>query len=297
MRIGLVGIGTLGTAIGLRLCECGIELAVWNRSSYKTHDLSRQGATIAGSVLELLQGCRLVIVCLSDVQAFESAFAGSLESKVGGQTILINTSTIGTLASCKLERMVRDAGLEYWDMPVSGGPQGARAGTLTAYIAERAVQNPQIGPLLHCLATRIVACRDNEAAQTMKVLNNLCEAVNLWGAAEAVALGRRVGFSDHELREGLPAGRGDSRYLRVLLDSLDANSEQVDVALSIRCKDLVLAAELGKEHDLVGFPLSEIVTSLFLRTAASFGSGADQCRCLDFVEVRQVDEPGHGAFT
>jgi 3-hydroxyisobutyrate dehydrogenase len=282
MRTGVLGTGSMGAAIARRLRECDCPVMVWNRMSKRSDALVAIGCDRAETVHELLGTCEIVIVCLSDAAACESVFMDVVNPTGNRSPIIVNTATIGAQSSLRLQAMIESKGLRYREMPVSGGPEGALAGNLTIYVGEALEASPLMSMLAGHLAGNVVSCRSNAAAQQMKVLNNLCEAVNLWGAAEAYALGLTLGISAEELQHGLPGGRGDSRYLRVLMEHRAHRLGQVDVSLEIRCKDLTLATDL-QAMDAEAYPLTAHVRRLFEQAAVELGRDQDQCRCLDYV--------------
>lgn len=278
--IGLIGAGSLGAAIGKRLLVGGCSLLVWNRSSYRLTPLVNAGARVANSVSELVREVSVIVVCLSDVDSIRSVLLdGSVNWKGVKDRLVLNTSTVGAKASEALENDFAALSVHYLEMPVSGGPEGAASGTLAAYLGRVPAHHNVVERLAAVLANNVIRCVANRDAQQLKVLNNLCEAINLWGAAETFAIGRRLGLSTDDLSAGLTGGRGDSRYLRVLLDHVRTQPAEVAVSLAIRTKDLQLA------EDLAGVlpPLSTLAKALFDEAGAALGSSMDQCKCLERV--------------
>lgn len=76
MRIGLVGLGKLGTPMGLRLLAAGHELVVWNRSEGRAKPLIHEGAIAAGTPAEAELGSDAVLTLLRDDAAYEEVFFG-----------------------------------------------------------------------------------------------------------------------------------------------------------------------------------------------------------------------------
>lgn len=285
--IGLVGAGSLGVAIGRRLLGRGLPLVAWNRSPARLQQLATAGAVLAEAVGGLLRDSDVVIVCLSDADAIRAVLLDDALHWSGlGRRLVLNTSTVGAEASQSLEAAFAAIGVEYADLPVSGGPEGAASGTLAAYVAPAKLHADTVERIVAALAGTVIRCRDNRTAQQLKVLNNLCEAINLWGAAEAIALGRRLGLSVDELSAGLTGGRGDSRYLRVLLDHMRTQPVDVAVSLAIRIKDLELAEQLAGKLP----PLSALTKALFNDTSEVLGSSVDQCACLARLAMPHVEQ-------
>jgi len=291
--IGLIGAGSLGAAIGLRLLGCQGSLVAWNRSPARLAPLAAAGVQVATTVTALARRATVIVVCLSDADAIRAVLLdGSVDWSRLSHRLVLNTSTIGAEASEALEADFAAAGVDYLDMPVSGGPEGAASGTLAVYVGDVRAHQGIVGRLVSALAGRVIRCKSNQDAQRLKVLNNLCEAINLWGAAEAIALGRQLGLSLDDLQEGLTGGRGDSRYLRVLLEHLRTAPEHVAVSMAIRTKDLQLAERLAGTPGSLP-PLARLTKSLFDEAGEALGTFVDQCECLSYLtdggaEARRV---------
>jgi 3-hydroxyisobutyrate dehydrogenase-like beta-hydroxyacid dehydrogenase len=279
LYIGLVGAGPLARAIGARLAATGMCVKCWNRTSSRLAPLADAGASVAATLAELAAHARTLLVCVSDADAVRAIFLSPSQAPcpAAGCTI-VNLGTIGDAESLALEQAFERAGAAYTDMPVSGGVEGALAGRLTAYIGAAPASDPAFDAMLVRLVHSRVCLNNNRKAQAMKVLNNLCEAVNLWGAAEAVTLGERYGFTLAELDSGLRSGRGNSDYLGVLLGRLAASGDAVAVSLATRFKDIALARDLAARLAAAA-PLLDTVGGLYGATIAAYGAERDQVAC------------------
>jgi len=283
MKIGLVGAGPLCVAIGKRLVERGIEVVCWNRTPARLKPLFEAGAAIARDLDELIQDTVMTMACVSDAAAIRAIFlSGQIDWGRRPDARIINLGTVGDADSAQLEEAFAALSITYTDMPVSGGVEAALAGTLAAYVGRRPSCSVEFDMLVSILASDTVRFDNNQMAQAMKVLNNLCEAVNLWGAAEAVVVGARFGFSVPVMAEGLVAGRGDSDYLRVLFRRLLIPSNDVAVSLATRLKDLDLALDMARRMH-VDVHVAELTRRLFARTGEQFGVAADQVECYRYV--------------
>src|SRR6266436_4764788 len=96
MKIGVCGIGRMGSSIAQRLMSVGHEVGVWNRNSAKTKPLTDAGAKLFASPAELVEGCEVVIVMLLNDAATEAVYRGPngiLTAKLPGK-LLIDMSTV-----------------------------------------------------------------------------------------------------------------------------------------------------------------------------------------------------------
>jgi 3-hydroxyisobutyrate dehydrogenase-like beta-hydroxyacid dehydrogenase len=150
MRIGFLGLGSMGTPMALRLLAAGHELSVWNRSEARTKPLIHEGAIAAATPAEAELGADAVITMLFDDAACEEVFFGvhRLIDALSPGGLHISCSTIGVALSERLtvEHARRD--VEFVAAPVFGRPSVAEEGRLwvVAAGADQAVNRAR--PLL-----------------------------------------------------------------------------------------------------------------------------------------------------
>jgi 3-hydroxyisobutyrate dehydrogenase len=133
MRIGFIGLGSLGRAIAERLMSQGIELVVWNRTREKAQSL---GVPIAESPAELIEEVQRVIVIVFDSQASEEVIFGQrglIRGSIKGKTVIDLTTNHFHYARLAYNRL-KEEGAYYLDAPVLGSVIPARRGELTAVV-------------------------------------------------------------------------------------------------------------------------------------------------------------------
>ena len=135
-KVGFVGLGTMGAAMAANLARAGFQLTVWNRTPGRAGPLVALGAVEAHSPLEVAQASDLVVTCVTDSpQVAEVLFGpdGLAEGLVPG-SLLIDCSTISPASAREIGTRLKDQGVAMLDAPVSGGSEGAVAGTLTIMV-------------------------------------------------------------------------------------------------------------------------------------------------------------------
>jgi len=96
MRIGIAGLGRMGTAMAERLMEVGHDLTVWNRSPEKAKPLVEKGAGAAATPAELAGRVEAIITILTDAKAVDGVYrgaAGLLSGEIGDK-LVIEMSTV-----------------------------------------------------------------------------------------------------------------------------------------------------------------------------------------------------------
>lgn len=129
MKTSVVGLGSMGSAIAMRLREQGVELEVWNRSEKPRIDHEKLGFKVSKSMHTAFDG-DLVISVLSNDQAVLETFNDHFLASANRAAIHVNMSTISLDAARELESRHRKAGIRYLAIPVLGRPQAVAAGKL-----------------------------------------------------------------------------------------------------------------------------------------------------------------------
>jgi 3-hydroxyisobutyrate dehydrogenase len=219
MRIGVAGVGRMGTAIALHLMEAGHALTVWNRSVEKTRPLAEAGATVAKSPAELAGAVEAVITILTNGAAMADVYggaAGLLSGDVRGK-LFIEMSTVQPHEEAALAEQVRAQGGVFVECPVGGTVGPARQGKLLGV---------PVG-----------------AGSSMKLALNLPLMVYYQALGESFLLCRHLGLDNTWLMEFLSDTSGAPNVLKtrgpaiaLALDGKDIGAANFDVDLI--CKDL-----------------------------------------------------------
>jgi 3-hydroxyisobutyrate dehydrogenase len=156
-RIGLIGTGMLGKAVGLHLLESGYQLAVFNRTKSKTEELAEHGANVLESPKEVAKKSDLIFTIVKDTNAVkEVSFAknGIVEGN-HDNLIIADMSTINPNASREIAKQFSQHGITMLDTPVMGGPNVAIKGKLAVKLS----MNLQISMLALALSEGITLAR------------------------------------------------------------------------------------------------------------------------------------------
>src|SRR5215207_6965743 len=129
MRVGVAGLGRMGTAIAERLKEVGHDLVVWNRSPEKTKPLADAGAEVAKSPAELASRAEAIVTILTDAEAIDTVYRGRSGILAGGiaGTLVIDMSTVQPETEVRLAEEARAKGAAFVECPVGGAPSARRA--------------------------------------------------------------------------------------------------------------------------------------------------------------------------
>lgn len=214
-RIGFVGLGLMGAPMVRRLMARGWPVTVWNLEPERYAEVP--GATIATSPAAVRAASDIVIFCVLDARAVEECCfsAHGLVQSTTGADLLIDMSTINPDATRTLAaRLGHEAGMDWVDAPISGGPGPAGEGQLTVMMGGGDGPCARAMPVLQDLAGNLTHVGPLGAGQTAKILNQAIVGAGYVLMAEALALAEAAGLDAARLPAALAGGLADSKVLQ-----------------------------------------------------------------------------------
>jgi 3-hydroxyisobutyrate dehydrogenase len=203
MKLGVAGLGRMGTAIAQRLKEVGHEVVVWNRSPEKAKPLVEAGMRAAATPAELAREAEAVITIVTDAAAIDAVYngrAGLLEGEVTGK-LFIEMSTVQPETEIALAGKVRSKGAVLVECPVGGTVGPARSGKLLGLAGGEKADVERARPILEQLCRRLDHVGPIGAGASMKLAINLPLVVFWQAFGEANALCRHLGLDPDWLVE------------------------------------------------------------------------------------------------
>ncbi len=252
MRLGFLGLGQMGAAIAERLQAAGAELQVFDPSEAATAPFVQRGAVRHASPTAVADAARIVFACLPNGAVSESVAhdvaAGS------AVRLYVEMSTIGSAALARVQAKLAPHGITLVDCPISGGPKGARAGTLTIITAGPAEARAELRPWLQQIGKNLFEVGDRPGqAQLMKLVNNLVNAANMATAFEALVLGAKGGLDAEQMVAVLNVSTGqNSATLTKVPKAVLTGSFDYGANLTTMVKDVVLGLQ---EAEVLGVPM------------------------------------------
>ena len=197
MRIGFLGIGSMGKPMALRLLAAGHELSVWNRTEGRTEPLLREGAIAAGTPAEAELGADAVVTMLFDDAAHEEVLFGSngLMDALTPATLHISCSTIGVALSERLTLEHARRGIPFVAAPVFGRPNVAEDGKLWIVAAGSADNIERARPILQPLSRGIsIVGKEPRQAHALKLGGNFLISAMIHSLSEGFVYAESQGI-------------------------------------------------------------------------------------------------------
>ena len=195
-RVGLIGLGLMGSRLARRLHTSGWNVQAWNRSPDSAKSLARDGVTISSSVERLVADSDLVISSLANDAAVRSVYfdSGGAFSSAKPGTIILEMSTISPELSRLLHREASVRSVDLLDVAISGSTPAVEAGTITLLAGGDQNIFERCTPIYESIAKQWFLIGPGSSGTQMKLVVNLLLGVDMLAIAEAVSLGEHLGI-------------------------------------------------------------------------------------------------------
>jgi 3-hydroxyisobutyrate dehydrogenase-like beta-hydroxyacid dehydrogenase len=251
MRIGFIGLGRMGSGIAANIRDAGHEVTVHDVRKEAAAAHLEAGCSWAESPRAVGSVSEVVFTSLPDPDSVEQVALrpdGLLVGMASGST-WFDLSTNSPAVMRRLHDTFGASGIEVLDAPVSGGPAGARSGTLTLWIGGSKERFSRFTSVLESFSGRLQYVGDIGAGSVAKLVHNAAGyAVNLL-VAEVFTAGVKAGIQPLELWEAVSAGGfGRTGTFEILGGQfLRQRFDPPDFSLALAHKDVRLMTELAKE--------------------------------------------------
>ena len=258
-----------------KLLDAGHGLTIYDISETAMQPLLERQARRVASPQDLADRCEIVFVSLPTLAAFRDAALGPKGLVHGGAIkVLVNTCTVGVPFVREIEQAMAAQGVTVVDCPISGGPAGARAGTLSVMVAGDPATVERIRPLISLWGSTLTVAGDKPgAAQVLKLTNNILFAVSLAATSEAFVMGAKGGLDPEIMVKAINAGSGRNGATQTVMPTVVLDrSFDYGAALHILMKDVDLAIAQGEE---LGVPMWVCQAARLVYKHAIFEGAAD----------------------
>ncbi|QNK02370.1 NAD(P)-dependent oxidoreductase [Dyella telluris] len=202
MKVGFIGLGSMGSAMASNLIKAGHDVTVWNRSPGPTEPLASLGAKVVKTADRAAQGDVLFSMLANDQAVRSVLFEDGLLDGMDKGTVHVNHATISVALARELVQAHAERGLDYLAAPVFGRPDVAAAGKLNILAAGKPQVIERVRPLLDAMGSRIWPLGDApERANVVKIAGNFMLGAAIESMAEASALARAHGVSAADFLE------------------------------------------------------------------------------------------------
>ncbi|MFA6085358.1 NAD(P)-dependent oxidoreductase [Mucilaginibacter sp.] len=269
IKIGWIGLGTMGIPMSQQLVKAGYPVTVYNRSKEKEASLKEQGADTSPTPGTLLQQTDVVIIMVTDDKAIREIFTGEdglLKANLTGK-VIINMSTVSPAISKEMAALCTQQGNHYLDAPVSGSVKQAETAQLVIMAGGDENVFEQVKPVLEKMGKMAVHIGETGAGNAAKLAINTLLSIHTQGLAEAVVLAKQNGIEAETLLNLLNNSALANPFMKIKGDAIINNNYSPAFSLKNITKDLRLAKDIG-----LSSPLGEAALQTFADAEAGFGN-------------------------
>ena len=251
LRVGFIGLGTMGLPMARNLAKAGFPLTVTTRTLAKAEALASEiaGVRAVASPEEVGRESDVVVSSVPDAPEVEQVHLGERGTASGAArgAIVIDTSTIAAEAARDIAARLSERGIALLDAPVSGGQKGAIEGTLTFFVGGEAAALEKARPVFQAMGKRCTHLGPSGAGQLGKAANQILVGINLMAVCEALAFAKKAGLPLAALHEALTAGAANSWALEVLGRKMIDRDFKPAFAVKHQQKDLAIVLRTARE--------------------------------------------------
>ena len=253
MKVGYIGLGTMGGSMALNLCSAGFDLTVYDIRPEMAARPVAAGAKRADSVLALAQTVDVVLTSLPGPLEAQAVGADLIAGLKRGSVWFDVTTNSPTVVRA-LSAACAEKGINMLDAPVSGGPGGAKSGKMALLVGGDEATFNQYRTVLDAIGDQVLYIGPIGAGTVAKLVHNCAGYAIQTALAEVFTVGVKAGVEPLALWNAVrQCSLGRQRtFDRLGKQFLQGSFEPPDFALKLALKDVALATELGRE---LGVPM------------------------------------------
>jgi 3-hydroxyisobutyrate dehydrogenase len=283
VRVGLLGVGLMGSAMAHRLLDRGIEVIAWDRDSEHLRTLEKRGAEPAKGPSNVVMGAEVVITMLPSapiiLDVVEPLLADWPEN-----TVWLQMSSVGAAEADQLTQVAQAHAIRVVDAPVSGSTHPAEEGELTILASGADSARALVDPIFDALASRVLWVGEAGMGSRLKLAANHWMIAMVAALAESMHLCQDMGLDQRQFIALLDGGPLGSVYALQKLDEMWRREYPAGFPVRLALKDLELVREVEQSSGAT-MPLLDAVLERFVTASQDH---ADQ----DLAAIYEVGGPG-----
>jgi 3-hydroxyisobutyrate dehydrogenase len=246
--VALLGTGIMGAGMARNILKAGLPLRVWNRSREKAEPLAAEGAVLADSPAEAVDGADVIVTMLRDGPNVVQVLGDAAPGLRGGQ-VWAQCTTVGVAYAGELAELAGKHGLTLVDAPVLGTRAPAEQGQLLMFASGSRAAEPLLTPVFDAVGRKTVWLGEDAAEATaskLKLVANSWVLAITGGAAETLGLAKALGVDPQAFLDSVAGGPLDLPYLQLKAKAIMNGDWDPSFTVNNAGKDADLIAEAGK---------------------------------------------------
>lgn len=290
-RLGLIGVGLLGTALAERLLRAGVSLVGWDVSAERRDELARLGGQAADGPTDVVSQCDRVLLCLPSHETVAEVL-GVVDNVLRSGQLIIDTSTGDPDAAVARATRLAERGVQYLDATVSGSSLQMRAGEAVLLVGATDAAFRACEDIFAQLSDKVFHTGPPGSGARMKLVTNLVLGLNRAALAEGLCFARSLGLDLTQTLLLLRESMAYSRVMDIKGEKMVHGDFSVQAKLSQHLKDVRLMLAAADRAD-ISLPLTQLHRRLLERGEQLGWGEADNSVILRVIAAQQPgDECG-----
>lgn len=268
LRVGLIGLGSMGRGMGKNLAAKGFPPIVYDLAPAAVAAMAERGATAAGSPAEVGEACDVVITVVPNGPDVEEVVLGPSGIAQGARpsTIVMDCSTVDPAVTRRVGEQLRARGMSMVDAGMGRSSREAEAGTILFMVGATDEDFAKVRPVLETMGNDIFHVGPPGAGITLKLVHNLLTLTILTASAEAIVLGAKAGLDVKRMVETFQASTTGGFHMdNTIPRQVLTGTYEPGFKVALAHKDLGLGQQMAAA---LGVPLWTLAISRELFTAA-----------------------------
>jgi 3-hydroxyisobutyrate dehydrogenase-like beta-hydroxyacid dehydrogenase len=260
--VGFVGLGNIGSRVVVHLLNAGYDVAVYDLNAAAVETAVAAGARAVTSPAEAAKGSQALFLSLP-TPAIVEGVVNDVLAHSEGDLVIVDHSTIDPDTSRRLSAAAAERGASFLDAPVSGGVQGAEAGTLAVMLGGDEIAVKKVAPLIDTYAGNVFHVGPAGSGQAIKLANNQITAATIVALGEGLSSAVAAGVDLDTAVAVLTKSSANSNVLgNYFPKTLFTAERPTGFALDFMHKDLGLFLAAAAKSKLPT-PVTSLVRDLF----------------------------------
>ena len=265
-KIGVIGLGIIGSRIAENLRRADKHVYVWSRTP-------KAEPNFMGSPSEVADNSEAIQIFVSNGEALLEVIE-RMESVLDRGHLVLNHSTVDLESTRKAAKIVHGTGAGFLDCPFTGSKLAAEKNQLTYYVGGEPQILERAKPLLEITSGEILEVGDVGDATVLKIATNMISAATVQALSEAAAVTETHGVSGEKLMEALELNACCSQLVKMKLPSMLSGDFEPHFSLKNMFKDAQLALALANESK-IDIPALSTTASVMFKTIQKGHGEAD----------------------
>jgi L-threonate 2-dehydrogenase len=269
--VGVAGLGAMGMGMARSLRRAGYEVHAFDVRREVAESFAAEGGVANDSPAAMAADCEVVISVVVNAAQTEAVLfgEGGAAAAMKAGSVFVMCSTVDPGWSIALEKRLAENGILYLDAPISGGAARAAKGEITMMTSGHPDAYAKVGAALDAMAAKVyrLGAAAGEGSK-VKIVNQLLAGVHIAAAAEAMALGLRLGLDPASLYDVITHSAGNSWMFENRMQHVLAADYTPLSAVDIFVKDLGIVLETARASKFPS-PLASTAHQMFLQASCS----------------------------